>query len=79
MPQILNILGFTFFFYSREHAPIHVHIRGRGGEAKFELDPEIRLINFRNLKRNDLRMAERLVRRHRNFIMVSWQTYFNQN
>ena len=79
MPQILNLLGFTFFFYSHEHEPIHVHIRGKGGEAKFNVDPEVKLVNFRHLKRSDLRMAERLVKRHQAFIRASWNAYFNQN
>ena len=29
-----------FFFYSREHEPIHVHVKGADGKAKFDILPE---------------------------------------
>ncbi|MCJ7627797.1 MAG: DUF4160 domain-containing protein, partial [Longimicrobiales bacterium] len=37
-PTVLDVLGFRFFFYSREAAggglePPHVHVRKGGGEA----------------------------------------------
>lgn len=27
MPEILRIFGMRFYFYSREHEPIHVHVK----------------------------------------------------
>ena len=36
MPEIFRFFGFSFFFYSREHDPLHVHVEGNGGMAKFE-------------------------------------------
>ena len=36
MPEIFRFFGFTFHFYSREHDPVHVHVSGKGGNAKFE-------------------------------------------
>ena len=38
MPEIFRFFGFSFFFYSREHEPIHVHVEGNGGYAKFDWD-----------------------------------------
>lgn len=38
MPEIFRFFGFSFFFYSREHEPLHVHIEGKGGMAKFDLE-----------------------------------------
>ena len=37
MPEIFRIFGFSFFFYSREHEPIHVHVEGNNGYAVFDL------------------------------------------
>ena len=37
MPEIFRFFGFSFFFYSREHEPIHVHVEGKGGYAIFDL------------------------------------------
>ncbi len=40
MPEILRIFGMRFFFYSREHEPIHVHVKNADGRAKFDILPE---------------------------------------
>ena len=36
MPEVFRFYGFSFFFYSREHEPIHVHVEGNGGMTKFD-------------------------------------------
>ena len=33
--QVFRFFGFSFF-YSKEHDPLHVHVEGNGGMAKFE-------------------------------------------
>ena len=33
MPEILRIFGLRFYFYSREHEPIHVHVKNADGKA----------------------------------------------
>lgn len=38
MPEIFRFFGFSFFFYSKEHEPLHIHVEGNGGMAKFEWD-----------------------------------------
>lgn len=40
MPEIFRFFGFSFFFFSREHEPIHVYVEGNGGCAKYEYDGE---------------------------------------
>lgn len=39
MPEILRIFGLRFFFFSREHEPIHVHVESADGKAKFNIFP----------------------------------------
>lgn len=39
MPTIFIALGFRFYFWSREHEPIHVHVEKGWGEAKWDLTP----------------------------------------
>ena len=34
MPEIFRAYGFVFMFFSHEHEPIHVHVIGKGGDAK---------------------------------------------
>ncbi len=38
MPEIFRFFGFSFFFYSREHEPIHIHVEGAEGFAKYNYD-----------------------------------------
>jgi hypothetical protein len=48
MPVIFRSKGFRFFFYSNEGSPIepvHVHVRGGQGEAKFWQHPMVYLDN----------------------------------
>ncbi|MBE6256077.1 MAG: DUF4160 domain-containing protein [Prevotella sp.] len=26
MPEVFRFFGFSFFFYSREHEPLHIHV-----------------------------------------------------
>ena len=37
MPTILKYFGFTFFFYSHDHFPVHVHVDHGEFESIFEL------------------------------------------
>ena len=34
MPELFRAHGFVFMFFSLEHAPIHVHVVGKDGDAK---------------------------------------------
>ena len=38
MPEIFRFYGFSFFFFSREHEPIHIHVEGAEGKAKFDYE-----------------------------------------
>ena len=36
MPERFRFFGFSFFFYSKEHEPIHVHVEGEEGFAEYD-------------------------------------------
>jgi hypothetical protein len=38
MPTILRFRGFNIVIYTLEHGPAHVHAKGRGVEATFNLN-----------------------------------------
>lgn len=40
MPEIFRFFGFSFFFYSKEHEPPHVHVEGANGQVVFDWDGE---------------------------------------
>jgi uncharacterized protein DUF4160 len=62
-----------FFFYSLEHLPIHIHVRNADGIAKFDLDPEIQLIESKGMKTKDLMLAEALIQERKEEIIKKWK------
>ena len=62
MPELFRQYGFIFMFFSREHEPIHVHVRGHDGDAKFNWDGEGFVAEYvHNIKANDLKRIERMI------------------
>lgn len=60
MPKIFELDGFRFFFCSKEHDPIHIHVRYQGGEAVFELIDMVELRDSHAIKLHDLRRAQEI-------------------
>ena len=70
----------TFFFYSREHEPIHVHVKGADGRAKFEILPEgIVLVKNEGLKPKDIKAAEMVLEENKELAIEKWNEYFGRN
>lgn len=77
MPTLFNVEGFRFFFYSNDHAPIHVHVQRGGGEAAFEVRGEaIELRESVGLKVSELRRAEEIALERRDEIERKWHERF---
>ena len=49
MPEILRMFGMRFYFYSREHEPIHVHVKNADGRAKFEITDDAVVLVYREV------------------------------
>ncbi len=77
MPTVFTQNGFRFFFYSNEHTPIHVHVRNGDGEAVFEIQEEVALLESVGLKTQELNAAERLAEEHKKLIVQKWHEYFD--
>ena len=77
MPEILRMFGMRFFFYSREHEPIHVHVKGADGKAKFDILPEgIVLVKNEGLKPKDVKAAEMVLEENKELAIEKWNEYF---
>ena len=77
MPEILRMFGIRFFFYSREHEPIHVHIKNADGKAKFLILPDrIELLESKGMKAKDLKMAEAILEENKELAISEWNKYF---
>ena len=72
MPEIFRMFGMKFFFYSLEHLPIHIHVRNADGIAKFNIMPEITLVEAKGMKPKDLMLAEALIQERKLEIIKKW-------
>lgn len=79
MPVIFRYKGYRFFFYSNEGSPrepVHVHVRGSGGEAKFWLQPLVQLDNSNGFDARTLRELAETVEQNAAVIERTWNEYF---
>ncbi len=88
MPDIFRYFGFTFYFYSREHNPIHVHVEHDNHESVFELIVsdgqlvEIRVREARGkepLNSRDEKTAREFVQEYSQNIIRKWINFFVMN
>lgn len=81
MPELFRFFGFTFFFYSREHEPIHVHVEGNDGYVILDYDNDNNVFIIRekqNVKNNDLKRITEVVEENKDIIINRWKEHFNK-
>lgn len=79
MPEIFRFFGFSFFFYSREHDPLHVHVEGNGGMAKFEWNgTEFVVAERMGIKAGDFKKIKAVIDENADIIIAQWNKRFNQ-
>ena len=79
MPEIFRFYGFSFFFYSREHEPIHVHVEGNNGYAVFDLvGASFVLREKQNIKANDQKKIEAAIEENKDIIIKRWKEHFEK-
>ena len=77
MPEVFRLFGFTYFFFSREHKPIHVHIEGAEGYAVYDLEGERFVQRYsKGIKVGDLKRIEAVLEENRETIVNSWKVFF---
>ena len=72
MSKIFEEDGYSFFFYSNDYPPIHVHVRRAGGEAVFIVEPDVELRESVGLNVRELSRAEDLIQDHLELIKQKW-------
>lgn len=79
MPEVFRFYGFSFFYYSKEHEPIHIHVEGKDGFAKYELQGEdFVLQETNNIKHGDLKKITKVIDDNKDLIVKHWNNYFNK-
>jgi hypothetical protein len=76
MPTLFYYLGLKFHFYSNDHLPVHVHVGRENAEARYQVVPDIKLIENRGLKPRELRLAELAIEENRDIIIERWKEFF---
>ncbi len=77
MPELFRYAGFIFFFFSREHEPIHVHVEGNGGKVVFDIvDGNLIQRDLYNIKSNDLKRITRFAQLNLEIIIEEWNNRF---
>jgi len=78
MPTIFRFFGMQFYFWSNEHEPVHIHVRKGRSLAKFEIEPNVELIDNKGFKPQELKLAENIIEENKDVILTNWETYFNK-
>ena len=75
MPKVFEKDGYSFFFYSNEHRPIHVHVRHGDGEAVFDVEETVELRESQNMNVRQLSRAQQLAEENRQLILEKWHEH----
>ena len=80
MPEVFRLFGYSFFFYSREHEPLHIHVEGNNGMAKFDWNGSNFVVSERqNIKAGDFRKIKNAIDENAQLIIKFWNLHFAQN
>lgn len=79
MPEIFRYLGYSFFFYSREHEPIHIHIEGKDGYAIYDLVESCFVMReLHGIKANDQKKIEKFIAENKDIVIKRWKEHFDR-
>ena len=79
MPVVFHHRGFKFFFYSNEgtpREPVHIHVEKDNLEAKFWLEPELRVAYNDGYDARKLRELLEIVENNKERIERTWNEFF---
>ena len=78
MPEVFRFFGYSFFFYSREHDPIHIHVEGNDGYAVYDLEEDMFVLREKHrIKANDRKKIEEAIAENKEVIIKRWKEHFD--
>lgn len=79
MPIVLREKGYKFLFYGADRSePPHVHVKHNGADAKFWLEPFVRVAGHKGFRPHQLAEAEKIVMKHRDYLLEAWHAFFQR-
>jgi hypothetical protein len=79
MPVIFRYKSYRIFFYSNEgypREPLHVHVLGNGGEAKFWIKPMLKVAGSNGIDARELRELAEVISQNALLIERKWNEHF---
>jgi len=79
MPVIFRDRGFRFFFYANERRsrePVHIHVEKNDVEAKFWINPDVRVAYNDGFNAKTLRELLELIEANRERLEQAWNDFF---
>lgn len=84
MPKIYQYLTFVFSFYTREHKPIHVHVKKQERESKCDIEYQNGTLILtwkivrgqKRLTETEMGIAEQLIKTKHLAIVDKWNQLF---
>jgi hypothetical protein len=80
VPLVFRKGGLRYFFFSNEGSPReprHIHVQGRGSDAKLWLDPEITIAESYGFSSGELARILATVRENRELLIEAWDEHFS--
>ena len=72
----IELIWNEIFYWSREHEPVHIHVKKGDAEARFTIEPDIELIANMGLKPHELAIAEEVIKDNREYMIEHWKLFF---
>jgi Domain of unknown function (DUF4160) len=79
MPVVFRQDGLRFFFFSNEGSPpepVHIHVKGRGCDAKSWIEPDVSIADSYGFTSRELGHILRIVTKNRDVILRAWHDHF---
>ena len=79
MPVVIRQGGLRYFFFSNEGSPReppHIHVKGRGHDAKIWLQPNVSVADSYGFNSRELGTILKVVMEKRDLILRAWNDHF---
>ncbi|MBI4460624.1 MAG: DUF4160 domain-containing protein [Acidobacteria bacterium] len=77
-PTVFRHKGFRFFFFSKEESQKHIHVYCSNGEAKFWLEPIIKLAENYGMTRKQLGEVPGIIEGRKDEIIGAWKKHLGR-
>lgn len=72
MPTVLNVNGYRFYIWPKDHLPPHVHVY-KGGDLALVMIETLEVRRVEGMGRKDLRQVLELTAEHKAALLAAWR------